>query len=168
MDILELRGDVRQEDSPGAHSKRRPHFTRNRAPPRQRSSRQESHSHFNLLRGIRNSTYEAVLLQIEEPISQLLGITFKFSWFVQLQLRSCSPSDLLCCWYRCSCCHLLHCRKSRMPSCTHFLHHFLHILWRCVCCMGQCIIQVLVRQLCNLCRHRYSSRNQLKDSIVLA
>ena len=82
VDVLELGRDVGREVYPAAYSQRRPALTSDSTPPSQCSSSKKRHGHFDLFSDICNATYKAVLFQIEQPIRQLLGVTFKLSWLV--------------------------------------------------------------------------------------
>ena len=82
MDILELCGDVSQEVHPGAYSQCRPTLACNGVPPRQSLSSKKCHSHFNLLCHVYYTTYHAILLQVEEPVGQLFGVSFELGWLV--------------------------------------------------------------------------------------
>ena len=79
VDILELGRDVGGEVYPAAYSQHRPALTSDSTPPSQQSSSKKRHGHLDLFSDVRNATYEAVLLQIEQPVCQLLGVTFKLS-----------------------------------------------------------------------------------------
>ena len=82
VDILEFGCDVGGEVYPVAYAQRRPALTSDSTPPSQRSSSKKRHGHFDLFSDICNATYKAVLFQIEQPVCQLLGVTFKLSWLV--------------------------------------------------------------------------------------
>ena len=77
MDVLEFSCDVGGEVYPAAYAQRRPALTSDSTPPGQRSSSKKRHGHFDLFSDVCNATYKAVLFQIEQPIRQLLGVTFK-------------------------------------------------------------------------------------------
>ena len=77
VDVLEFGCDVGGEVYPAAYAQRRPALTSNSMPPSQRSSSKKRHSHFDLFSDVCNATYKAVLFQVEQPIRQLLGVTFK-------------------------------------------------------------------------------------------
>ena len=83
VDVLELGHDVGGEVYPAAYSQHRPALTSNSMPPSQCSSSKKRHGHFDLLSDIHHATYQAVLLQIEEPVSQLLRVSLKLGWFVE-------------------------------------------------------------------------------------
>ena len=78
MDILEFSCDVCGEVYPAANAQHRPALTSNSTPPGQRSSSKKRHGYFDLFSDVCNATYKAVLFQVEQPIRQLLGVTFKF------------------------------------------------------------------------------------------
>ena len=78
VDVLEFNRDVGREVYPAAYAQRRPALTSNSTPPSQRSSSKKHHGHFDLFSDVCNATYKAVLFHIEQPIRQLLGVTFKF------------------------------------------------------------------------------------------
>ena len=72
VDVLEFSRDVGGKVYPAAYAQRRPALASNSTPPGQRSSSKKCNGHFDLLSDVRHATYQAVLLQIEEPVSQLL------------------------------------------------------------------------------------------------
>ena len=78
VDVLEFGRDVGGEVYPVAYAQRRPALTSDSTPPSQRSSSKKRHGHFDLFSDVCNATYKAVLFQVEQPIRQLLGVTFKF------------------------------------------------------------------------------------------
>ena len=82
MNVLEFRRDVGGEVCPSAYAQRRPILTGHSTPPGQRSPSKKRHGHFNLLSDVRNATHQAVLFQVEQPICQLLGISFELRWLV--------------------------------------------------------------------------------------
>ena len=82
VDVLELGCDVGGEVYPAAYVQRLPALTSDSTPPGQRSSSKKRHGHFDLFSDVHNATYEAVLFQIEQPVCQLLGVTFKLSRLV--------------------------------------------------------------------------------------
>ena len=83
VDVLELGCDMSGEVYPAAYSQRRPALTSDSTPPSQRSSSKKCNGHFDLLSDICHATHQAVLLQIEEPVSQLLRVSLKLGWFVE-------------------------------------------------------------------------------------
>ena len=83
VDILELSRDVGGEVYPAAYSQHRPALTSNSTPPGQCSSSKKRHSHLDLFSDVRHATYHAVLLQIKEPVSQLLGVPLELGWLVK-------------------------------------------------------------------------------------
>ena len=83
MDVLEFSCDVGGEVYPAAYAQRRPALTSDSTPPGQRSSSKKCNGHFDLLGDICHATYQAVLFQIEEPVSQLLRVSLKLGWFVE-------------------------------------------------------------------------------------
>ena len=52
-------------------------------PPHQSLSSKKHHGHFDLFCDVRHATYHAVLLQVEEPIGQLLGVSLKLAWLIE-------------------------------------------------------------------------------------
>ena len=78
VDVLEFNRNMGGEVYPAAYAQRRPALTSDSTPPSQRSSSKKRHGHFDLFSDVCNATYKAVLFQIEQPIRQLLGLTFKF------------------------------------------------------------------------------------------
>ena len=82
VDILEFSRDVGGEVYPAAYAQHRPALTSNSTPPGQRSSSKKCNGHFDLLGDVCHATYQAVLFQIEQPVCQLLGVTFKLSRLV--------------------------------------------------------------------------------------
>ena len=83
VDVLEFNRNMGGEVYPAAYAQRRPALTSDSTPPGQRPSSEKCNGHFDLLGDIRHATYQAVLLQIEEPIRQLLRVSFKFCRLVQ-------------------------------------------------------------------------------------
>ena len=83
VDILELGRNMGGEVYPTAYSQHRPALASNSTPPGQRSSSKKCHGHFDLFSDVRHATYQAVLLQIEEPVSQLLGVPLELGWLVK-------------------------------------------------------------------------------------
>ena len=83
VDVLEFSRDVGGKVYPAAYAQRRPALASDSTPPGQRSSSKKCNGHFDLLGDVCHATYQAVLLQIEEPVRQLLRISFKFSRLVQ-------------------------------------------------------------------------------------
>ena len=83
VDVLELGCHVGREVYPTAYAQRRPALTSDSMPPGQRSSSKKCNGHFDLLSDVRHATYQAVLLQIEEPVSQLLRVSLKLGWLVE-------------------------------------------------------------------------------------
>ena len=77
VDVLEFSRDVGGEVYPAADAQRRPTLTSDSTPPGQRSSSKKRHGHFDLFSDVCNATYKAVLFQVEQPIRQLFGVTFK-------------------------------------------------------------------------------------------
>ena len=77
VDVLEFGRDVGGEVYPVAYAQHRPALTSDSMPPSQCSSSKKCHGHFDLFGDVCNATYKAVLFQIEQPIRQLLGVTFK-------------------------------------------------------------------------------------------
>ena len=84
LDVLELGCDVGREVYPAAYSQHCPALASNSMPPGQCSSSKKYHGHFDLFSDVRHATYQAVLLQIEEPVSQLLGVPLELGWLVKL------------------------------------------------------------------------------------
>ena len=83
VDVLEFNRNMGGEVYPAADAQRRPTLTSDSTPPGQRSSNKKCNGHFDLLGDICHATYQAVLLQIEEPVRQLLRVSFEFSRLVQ-------------------------------------------------------------------------------------
>ena len=83
VDVLELGRDVGGEVYPAAYSQHRPALTSNSMPPGQRSYSNKHHGHFDLLSDICHTTYQAVLLQIEKPVGQLLGVPLELGWLIE-------------------------------------------------------------------------------------
>ena len=83
VDGLELGCDMGGEVYPAAYSQHRPALASNSMPPGQRSSSKKCNGHFDLFSDVRHATYQAVLLQIEEPVSQLLRIPLELGWLVE-------------------------------------------------------------------------------------
>ena len=83
VDVLEFNRNMGGEVYPAADAQRRPTLTSDRTPPGQRSPSKKCNGHFDLLGDVCHATYQAVLLQIEEPVRQLLRVSFKFSRLVQ-------------------------------------------------------------------------------------
>ena len=83
VDVLELGRDVGGEVYPAAYSQHRPALTSDSMPPGQRPSSKKRHSHFGLFSDVCNTTYQAVLFQVEQPIRQLLGVAFKFCRLIE-------------------------------------------------------------------------------------
>ena len=83
VNVLEFNRDMSGEVYPAADAQRRPTLTSDSTPPGQRSSSKKCNGHFDLLGDVCHATYQAVLLQIEEPVRQLLRVSFKFSRLVQ-------------------------------------------------------------------------------------
>ena len=83
VDVLEFNRNMGGEVYPAADAQRRPALTSNSTPPGQRSPSKKCNGHFDLLGDVCYATYQAVLLQIEEPVRQLLRVSFKFSRLVQ-------------------------------------------------------------------------------------
>ena len=83
VDILEFSRDVGGEVYPTAYAQRRPVLASDSMPPGQCSSSKKCNGHFDLLSDIHHATYQAVLLQIEEPVSQLLRVSLELGWFVE-------------------------------------------------------------------------------------
>ena len=83
VDVLEFSRDVGGEVYPPAYAQRRPALASDSTPPGQRSSSKKCNGHFDLLSDVCHATYQAVLLQIEEPVSQLLRVSLKLGWFVK-------------------------------------------------------------------------------------
>ena len=83
VDVLEFNRNMGGEVYPAADAQRRPTLTSDSTPPGQRSSSKKCNGHFDLLGDVCHATYQAVLLQIEEPVRQLLRVSFKFSRLVQ-------------------------------------------------------------------------------------
>ena len=83
VDVLELGCDMGGEVYPAAYSQCRPALASNSTPPGQCSSSKKHHSHFDLFSDIRHTTYQAVLLQIEKPIGQLLGVSLELGWLIE-------------------------------------------------------------------------------------
>ena len=83
VDVLEFSRDMGGEVYPAAYAQRRPALTSDSMPPGQCSSSKKCNSHFDLLGDVCHATYQAVLLQIEEPVRQLLRVSLKLGWFVE-------------------------------------------------------------------------------------
>ena len=83
VDVLELGCDVGGEVYPAAYSQHRPALTSNSTPLGQCSSSKKRHGHFDLFSDIRHATYQAVLLQIEKPVSQLFGVPLELGWLIE-------------------------------------------------------------------------------------
>ena len=83
VDVLEFNRNMGGEVYPAAYAQRRPTLASDSMPPGQRSSSKKCNGHFHLLSDVCHATYQAVLLQIEEPVSQLLRVSLKLSWFVE-------------------------------------------------------------------------------------
>ena len=83
VDVLEFNRNMGGEVYPAADAQRRPALTSNSTPPGQRSPSKKCNGHFDLLGDVCHATYQAVLLQIEEPVRQLLRVSFKFRRLVQ-------------------------------------------------------------------------------------
>ena len=83
VDFLEFSRDVGGEVDPTAYAQSRPVLASDSTPPGQRSSSKKCNGHFDLLSDICHTTYQTVLLQIEEPVSQLLRVSLKLGWFVE-------------------------------------------------------------------------------------
>ena len=84
VDVLELGRDVGGEVYPAAYSQHRPALASNSTPPGQCSSSKKHHGHFDLFSDVCHTTYQAVLLQIEKPVDQLLGVSLELGWFIKL------------------------------------------------------------------------------------
>ena len=83
VDVLELGRNMGGEVYPTAYSQHCPALASNSTSPGQRSSSKKCHGHLDLFRDIHHATYQAVLLQIEAPVSQLLGVPLKLGWLVK-------------------------------------------------------------------------------------
>ena len=83
VDVLEFDRNMGGKVYPAADAQRRPALTSDSTPPGQRSPSKKCNGHFDLLGDVCHATYQAVLLQVEEPIRQLLRVSFKFSRLVQ-------------------------------------------------------------------------------------
>ena len=83
VDVLEFNRNMGGKIYPAADAQHRPTLTRDSTPPGQRSPSKKCNGHFDLLGDVCYATYQAVLLQIEEPVRQLLRVSFKFSRLVQ-------------------------------------------------------------------------------------
>ena len=83
VDVLELGRDMGGEVYPAAYSQHRPALASNSTQPGQGSSSKKYHSHFDLFSDVHHATYQSVLLQIEEPVSQLLGVPLELGWLVK-------------------------------------------------------------------------------------
>ena len=83
VDVLELGRDVGGEVYPAAYSQHRPALASNSTPPGKWSSSKKCNGHFDLFSDVRHATYQEVLLQIEEPIIQLLRVSLELGWFVE-------------------------------------------------------------------------------------
>ena len=83
MYVLELGCDMGGEVYPAAYSQHRPALASNSMPPGQCSSSEKCHGYLDLFSDVRHATYHAVLLQVEEPIGQLLGVSLKLGWLVE-------------------------------------------------------------------------------------
>ena len=83
VDVLEFNRNMGGKIYPAADAQHRPTLTRDSTPPGQRSPSKKCKGHFDLLGDVCYATYQAVLLQIEEPVRQLLRVSFKFSRLVQ-------------------------------------------------------------------------------------
>ena len=83
VDVLELGRDMGGEVYPAACSQHRPALASNSMPPGQCSSSKKCHGHFDLFSDVRHATHQAVLLQIEKPVSQLLGVPLELGWLIE-------------------------------------------------------------------------------------
>ena len=83
VDVLELGRDMGGEVYPAAYSQHRPALASNSTPPGQCSSSKKRHGHFDLFSDIRYATYQAVLLQIEKPVGQILGVSLELGWLIE-------------------------------------------------------------------------------------
>ena len=83
VDVLEFNRNMGGKIYPAADAQHRPTLTSDSTPPGQRSPSKKCNGHFDLLGDVCHATYQAVLLQIEEPVRQLLRVSFKFSRLVQ-------------------------------------------------------------------------------------
>ena len=83
MDVLELGCDMGGEVYPATYSQHCPALASSSTPPGQCSSRKKRHGHFDLFSDVRRTTYQAVLLQIEKPVGQLLGVPLELGWLVE-------------------------------------------------------------------------------------
>ena len=83
VDVLELGHDLGGEVYPAAYSQHCPALASNSTPPGQRSSSKKCHGHFDLFSDVCSTTYQAVLLQIEQPVSQLLRVPLELGWLVE-------------------------------------------------------------------------------------
>ena len=83
VDVLELGRDMGGEVYPAAYYQHHPALASNSTPSGQCSSSKKCHGHFDLFSDVRHATYQAVLLQVEEPVSQLLRVFLKLGWLVE-------------------------------------------------------------------------------------
>ena len=83
VDVLELGHDMGGEVYLTAYSQQRTDLASNSTPPGQCSSSKKCNGHFDLLSDVCHATYQAVLLQIEELVSQLLGVPLDLGWLVE-------------------------------------------------------------------------------------
>ena len=83
VDVLDFNRNMGGKIYPAADAQHRPTLTRDSTPPGQRSPSKKCNGHFDLLGDVCHATYQAVLLQVEEPVRQLLRVSFKFSRLVQ-------------------------------------------------------------------------------------
>ena len=83
VDILELGHHMGREVYPAAYSQHRSALASDSTPPGQRSSSKKCNGHFDLFGYVHRATYQAVLLHIEEPVSQLLRISLELGWLVK-------------------------------------------------------------------------------------
>ena len=83
VDVLELGRDMGGEVYPAAYSQHRPALVSNSTTPGQCSSSKKFHGHFDLFSDVRHATYQAVLLQIEKAVSQLLGVPLELGWLIE-------------------------------------------------------------------------------------
>ena len=84
VDVLEFSRDVGGEVYPAAYAQRRPALASDSTPPGQCSSSKKCNGYFDLLSDVHHATYQAVLLKIEQPVSQLFRVSLELGWFVEL------------------------------------------------------------------------------------
>ena len=83
VDVLELGCDMGSEVYPAAYSQHHTALASNSTPPGQCSSSKKRYGHFDLFSDVCHTTYQAVLLQIEKPVGQLLGVPLELGWLIE-------------------------------------------------------------------------------------